>query len=208
MAGGFLQTDAAKLIRRVALTDADLTEFDRDALTAFLEGGSTGAEEYIPKSGQIVGILKEMLADFEKDLEGVEKAEADSLKTYEELMAAKTKEVETHTVAIERKTKLIGELSVNIVHMKNSLTDAEQALIEDKKFLGDLETNCKTKSKEWDERVKTRSEELVAIADPIKILNDDDALELFKKSLPSAAASFAQIKVGTAAVRARALAVL
>eukprot|EP00746_Dinoflagellata_sp_MGD_P163377 gnl/MRDRNA2_/MRDRNA2_91370_c0_seq1.p1 gnl/MRDRNA2_/MRDRNA2_91370_c0~~gnl/MRDRNA2_/MRDRNA2_91370_c0_seq1.p1 ORF type:complete len:741 (+),score=267.01 gnl/MRDRNA2_/MRDRNA2_91370_c0_seq1:84-2306(+) len=188
MSGGFLQTDAAKLIRRVALTDADLTEFDRDALTAFLEGSSTGAEEYVPKSGQIVGILKEMLDDFQKDLDGVEKAEAEAVKTYEELMAAKTKEVETHTAAIERKTKLIGELSVEIVHMKNSLTDAEQALIEDKKFQEDLETNCATKKKEMDERVKTRSEELVAIADTIKILNDDDALDLFKKTLPSAAA--------------------
>lgn len=193
MAGGFLQTDAAKLIRRVALTDADLTEFDRDALTAFLEGGTTGEEEYVPKGGQIVGILKEMLDDFQKDLESVEKAEADSVKTYEELMAAKTKEVETHTAAIERKTKLIGELSVEIVHMKNSLTDAEQALIEDQKFQADLEANCGTKSKEWDERVKTRSEELVAIADTIKILNDDDALDLFKKTLPSAAGSLLQV---------------
>merc|ERR1719478_194960 len=100
-------------------------------------------------------------------------------------MAAKTKEVETHTVAIERKTKIIGELSVEIVHMKNSLTDAEQALIEDKKFLADLEKNCGTKTKEWEERVKARAQELVAVADTIKILNDDDALELFKKTLPS-----------------------
>jgi chromosome segregation ATPase len=208
MSGGFLQTDAAKLIRRVALTDADLTEFDRDALTAFLEGGSTGAEEYVPKSGQIVGILKEMLDDFQKDLDGVEKVEADAAKTYDELMAAKTKEVETHTAAIERKTKLIGELSVEIVHMKNSLTDAEQALIEDKKFQEDLETNCATKKKEMDERVKTRSEELVAIADTIKILNDDDALDLFKKTLPSAAAG-SLLQLGKDAMRKkRALSIL
>merc|ERR1719262_1716815 len=31
MAGGFLQTSAAALIRRVALSDVDLTDFDRDA---------------------------------------------------------------------------------------------------------------------------------------------------------------------------------
>lgn len=208
MAGGFMQTDAAKLIRRITLTDADLTEFDRDALTAFLDGTSTGAEEYVPKSGQIVGILKEMLADFQKDLDAVEKAEADRVKTYDELMAAKTKEVETHTMAIERKTKLIGELSVEIVHMKNSLTDAEQALIEDTKFQQDLEKNCGTKSKEWDERVKTRSEELVAIAETIKILNDDDALELFKKTLPSAAGAGSLLQFGKHAVKQKALSIL
>merc|ERR1719420_1880575 len=42
-------------------------------------------------------------------------------------------------------------------------------------------------------RCKTRQEELLAIADTIKILNDDDALDLFKKALPSA--SFLQVMV-------------
>jgi len=42
--------------------------------------------------------------------------------------------------------------------------------------------------------VKTRAEELAALADTIKVLNDDDALELFKKTLPSAA-SLMQVQV-------------
>merc|ERR1719420_272077 len=41
-----------------------------------------------------------------------------------------------------------------------------------------------------------RSEELVALADTIKILNDDDALELFKKTLPGSA-SFVQLEDST-----------
>merc|ERR1719498_1960439 len=52
-----------------------------------------------------------------------------------------------------------------------------------------------------------RSEELVALADTIKILNDDDALELFKKPLPGAA-SFVQVQVSTANQRQQALAVI
>ena len=39
----------------------------------------------------------------------------------------------------------------------------------------DLEKDCKTKDEEWAARCKLRSEELLAIADTIKILNDDDA---------------------------------
>ena len=35
-----------------------------------------------------------------------------------------------------------------------------------------------------------RAEELVALAKTFKALNDDDALELFKKTLPSAGAGF------------------
>merc|ERR1719305_1112705 len=104
-------------------------------------------------------------------------------------MAAKSKEVGALTKAIEQKSVRVGELGVEIVTMKNDLTDSEQALIEDTKFLADLDKNCALKTKDWEERSKTRAEELVAIAETIKVLNDDDALELFKKTLPNASSA-------------------
>merc|ERR1719321_263186 len=64
------------------------------------------------------------------------------------------------------------------------------------------------KQAEWAVIVKTRNEELLALADTIKVLNDDDALELFKKTLPSASASFVQLKVTSSSLRARALAAI
>merc|ERR1719324_1747961 len=90
--------------------------------------------------------------------------------------------------------------------MKADLRDAEDALVEDKKFLKDLDENCAAKEKEWAERTKMRSEELLALQQTIKILNDDDALELFKKTLPSA--SFLQIEGQTVALRKSALKIL
>merc|ERR1719263_144940 len=50
--------------------------------------------------------------------------------------------------------------------------------------------------------------ELVALADTIKVLNDDDALELFKKTLPGASSSFVQVKVTAGALRQHALSAL
>merc|ERR1712178_545342 len=70
--------------------------------------------------------------------------------------------------------------------MKEDLDDTSKSLLEDKKFLSDLDKNCALKTKEHDENTKLRSQELLALADTIKILNDDDALELFKKTLPGA----------------------
>ena len=49
-----------------------------------------------------------------------------------------------------------------------------------------------TETAEWEETVKTRADELTALAESVKVLNDDDALKLFKKTLPSAA-SFIQV---------------
>merc|ERR1719512_18851 len=88
--------------------------------------------------------------------------------------------------------------------MKADLTDTQEALAEDKKFLAELEKGCATKTSEWEERKKTRAEEVVALADTIKILNDDDALELFKKTLPSASASFVQVQESSGVLRKQA----
>merc|ERR1719379_317912 len=134
-------------------------------------------------------------------------AEEAAIKAYDELMSAKTKEVNALTKAIEEKMTRVGELAVEIVQMKNDLGDTGEALVEDKKFLKDLEKNCATKKDEWEGIVKTRNEELLALADTIKVLNDDDALELFKKTLPGAA-SFVQVQVSSSAARSRALAVI
>jgi len=91
--------------------------------------------------------------------------------------------------------------------MKNDLGDTAEALADDKKFLADMEKNCAKKQGEWDEIVKTRNEELLALADTIKVLNDDDTLELLKKTLPGAS-SLMQVTVSSSAVRARALAAI
>merc|ERR1719174_1682895 len=123
-------------------------------------------------------------------------AEQAAIAAFDQLMAAKTKEINALTAALEAKMTRTGELGVEIVQMKNDLGDTEEALIEDKAFLKDMEKNCKTKSDEWAAIVQTRSEELTALADTIKVLNDDDALELFKKALPGAA-SFVQMASAT-----------
>ena len=53
---------------------------------------------------------------------------------------------------------------MSIANMKNDLADTQGSLEEDKKFLAELEQGCGTKQAEWDERQKTRSEELLALA--------------------------------------------
>merc|ERR1719160_365042 len=110
-----------------------------------------------------------------KDLAAATSAENVAIKAYNELMAAKEKEVSALTKAIEEKMVRLGELQVNIVEMKEDLDDTGKALLEDKKFLADLDKNCALKTKENEENKKLRSEELLALADTIKVLNDDDA---------------------------------
>merc|ERR1719183_1447451 len=106
------------------------------------------------------------------------------IKDHAALSAAKKKEIAALTKAVEEKTVRAGEVAVNIVNMKNDLGDTYENLEKDKAFLKELEEGCGTKEAEWAERQKVRAEELLALADTIKLLNDDDALELFKKAVP------------------------
>merc|ERR1719261_309647 len=186
------------------MTQQGLVEADREDLLAFLSGSS--AEGYVPQSGEVVGILKQMVDEMDADLNGAISKEEAAVAAYEELMAAKTKEREGLTQMIEDKLTRIAELGVEIAEMKNDLGDTAEALIEDQKFLADLEKNCATKTKEWEVICKTRSEELLAIQETIQILNNDDALELFKKTLPSP--SLLQLQVSAKDMRARALTML
>jgi len=192
------------IVRKAAMADAAATDDDRQSVLSFLSGGSMGG--YMPKSGEVVGILRGMKENFDHDLADVEQKEADANKIYTELMAAKTQEVQSLTASIEKKTARSGELEMDIVHMKDDLTSTEASLIEDKEFLNNLEKDCGTKKGEYDERVRLRHEELLAVHETIKMLTDDDALDLFKKTLASS--SFMQVRKRADAVKQRVLSVL
>merc|ERR1719159_1369723 len=108
-------------------------------------------------------------------------------------MTSKTQEIAAAGKAIETKTARSGTVAVETVQAKADLESTTKAVEEDTEFKANLKKNCATKQKEWDERCKLRAQEIEAISDTIKLLNSDDALELFKKTLPSAAAaSFVQ----------------
>eukprot|EP00419_Tripos_fusus_P042404 CAMPEP_0172790290 /NCGR_PEP_ID=MMETSP1074-20121228/207889_1 /TAXON_ID=2916 /ORGANISM="Ceratium fusus, Strain PA161109" /LENGTH=715 /DNA_ID=CAMNT_0013627335 /DNA_START=50 /DNA_END=2197 /DNA_ORIENTATION=+ len=204
MAGSFLQSSGAQILKQITMSKHDfLMDDERQDVLAFL----SGSQEYAPQSGQILGILKQMADEMKKGAAEAAAAEEAAIKTYDALMAAKKKEVAALTKQIETKLERVGALGVEIAQMKNDLGDTEEALIADKEFMANLGKNCETKKKEWEVIVKTRAEELAALADTIKVLNDDDALELFKKTLPSAA-SLMQVQLSLKDSRRAALSLL
>merc|ERR1719502_633922 len=140
----------------------------------------------------------------EADFADATKINDDAAASYESLMAAKEKEVHALTKEIEEKTVRVGEIAVKTAETENDLEDTKEGLEEDKKFLADLDKNCDLKKKEWEAYKKVMGEEMIALADTIKVLNDDDALDLFKKTLPSGA-SFMQIQVTSKSLKKRAL---
>jgi len=178
-----------------------MADSDRQEVLSFLSGSS----DYSPASGEISGILKTMQDEMNKALADATAEENEAIATFNALMSSKKKEVQALTKEIEVKLTRVGELSVEIVQMKNDLTDTQEQLVEDQKFLANMEKDCASKAGEYEIVVKTRQEELLALADTIKMLNDDDALELFKKTLPGASASFVEVKMSERNIRKNAL---
>jgi len=139
----------------------------------------------------------------QKELAEAKVAEEEAITSFEGMSAAKEKEIALATKAIESKTEREGEVGVKIVNLKEDLDDTTESLAEDEKFAADLDKNCKTAEADYEVVKKTRREELLALSDTIKILNDDDALDLFKKTLPTP--SFLQTGVSSKAMKMQAL---
>merc|ERR1740115_586710 len=190
MGGAFLQTNSAAVLRQIS-ESANMIPADRDILASFLSEGNN----YAPKSGEIVGILKTLHDEMTKDFADATADETAGIASFESLVASKKKEIDALTKAIESKTMRVGELGVKVAEADNDLEDTKEGLAEDQKFLANLDTNCELKKKEWAAYKAMQATEAVALADTIKVLNDDDALELFKKTLPAAGSSFVQVQV-------------
>jgi len=206
MGGSFLQTQAADVIRNLVMSSQKIINADRQDVLSFLSG--QGSSEYAPASGEIVGILKQMGDEMFADQKELISTEETAVKNYEALMGAKKKEVDTLAQQIETKMARVGDLGVEIATMKNDLEDTSEALASDQGFVADLSKNCADKVATHEKEKKLRAEEVVALAETIKILNSDDALELFKSTLPSASSSFLQVQRSSDALRSDARAIL
>jgi len=177
-----IQMPGGDRLKKVIESSARIDDNDRRNVLAFLEENG----DYAPASGQIVGILKGMKDDMEAELKEAVATEEKAIAGFAELKASKESEVELATEAIEAKTSRSGEIAVSVVQTKDSLEDTTSELADTEKLLVQLDTECKTKETEWAERCKVRAEEVKAISEAISILNDDDALDVFKKARPSA----------------------
>merc|ERR1719377_292093 len=122
MSGAFLQTTTASVIKQLSIT-MDISTMDREMITSFLTQGQGDASGYVPASGQITGILKQMKDTMDASLATATETEQSAVKDFNALVSAKTKEINALTKEVETKTARIGELGVELVTLKEDLDD-------------------------------------------------------------------------------------
>ena len=96
------------------------------------------------------------LDEMNANLSDVQATEKTAISDYEGLMVARKKEVDALSSMIEQKLTRAGDLGVEIQEMKKNLGDIADGLADDAKFLEDVEHNCASKQKLFDENVKQR----------------------------------------------------
>jgi len=194
---------AHKLRAVNVLSFKKLSKAQVEALRAFLDEphstgssflGIPGMKSYAPQSGQIFGILKQMIADFKDDLSGAEAREADAVKEFEELKAAKEKEIKTGKELVIQLDDEFAEFGEKKAQAFKDLEDTKAQLELDRTFLKNLEEKCAQSDEEFEKRVKDRNTEIEAVQDTIKIVNSDEAFDNFSKTVNT----FVQISGGAA----------
>jgi hypothetical protein len=180
-AAAFLQSSPnhGSNLRRIVSVTNYISAENKDTVLAFLESGM-GSGEPSAGSAQIVGIMKAMRDEMDKDHKAMVKEEQDDNAAYNELKAAKEEHLGVIIKTLADKEKLIGELAMSLSQNNDALEDAQDELTQGSKYLAMLQEACETRRKDRDVRAKMRNDEIAAISEAIKILSDDSAMDTFR----------------------------
>jgi len=140
-----------------------------------------GFKSYVGQSGQIYGILSQMKEEFKEDLKALEAKEKQDVTDFKALQASKNDEISAGRALKNELDEQIAVVKTRDAQAFKELEDTKAQLELDRTFLANLKEKCSMSAGEFDQRVKDRLEEIAAVDDTIKILNDDSAFEAFDK---------------------------
>jgi len=148
----------------------------------YFDAKPTFKQSYAPQSGEIFGILTQMLETFEANLSQSQKEEMENQKAYEDLKAAKEAEIAAGQEQIDKKTSELADTDEKNAAAKEDIEDTKKSLSADEEFLMMLKEKCSMTDKEWEERQKTRQLEMEAVSKALAVLSGDDAHDLFTRT--------------------------
>jgi len=154
-----------------------LTPTHRRVIGAFIQSPS-----YAPQSSEIFGVLQQMQENFEKSLASAQSEETENQRAFEDLKAAKTKQIEAGQAQVEKKTQELADTDEKRAVTSQDKKDTMAKLEADQTFLGNLKERCRLSDQEYTARQKTRQLEMEAVAKALEMLTSDDAQDLLSKT--------------------------
>merc|ERR1711904_469782 len=116
-------------------------------------------------AGEILGILKNMKDEMEKDLKEMQDEDKNAHNSFNDLKAAKTEEISINEKSVIEKEKRIGALALELSEGTHALEDAEEELANAQKFKATMREQCASMEEQKAAREKARAEEIKAISE-------------------------------------------
>jgi len=166
---------------KVLVQSASISSSDGARLTAFLqsqqESGDNDAEfgapdpaVYKSKSGGIVDVLNDLLADAEGQLEDARKKESNLQNNYEMLKLELEDVMKFGGQEMDKAKKANAALAETKAEAEGDLEVTNKALAEDIKQLAETHQECMTKATDFEAETASRGEELKVLAQAKKII--------------------------------------
>lgn len=153
---------------------------------SFMQKGTQPAgagESYAPASSVIFGILKQMKEDFETSLSQAQKDEVQAQGDYAGLKQTKEEFIAAAKAKLEAMEQEFAENKKANFDAKEDLELTRETRSADVEFLRNLKVVCGDLDHQWEQRSKTRSEEIKAVSEAIAIITEDDNADLLRKTV-------------------------
>merc|ERR1719379_2084139 len=164
----------------------------RLAMSLIQDNAMVQRQSHRGPSSAIFGILKGMKESMETNMASNAKDEEEAVAQFKAMKAAKSEEIKAGEDLIMVKKVEMGESKEKNAKAKVDLEDTNESKKADTEFLQNMRLKCDNAQHEYDQRTKTRNEELKAVPETIGIVTSDDSKDLFAKSM-----SFVQISVSS-----------
>jgi len=180
--GAEAKTEALVQVQKViALVSIKASEEELQTLVAFADPKARPDQEaagdlakhtdkYDFKSENVIELLKNLKLKFEDDATAATVAETNSLNSYSLSKEARDNTIDAAEESKKKKETALAATKTALAQAKNDLKNENEDMDADSKSLGSTTDSCRTKAGEWDERSKTRSNEIAALEAAVKIL--------------------------------------
>jgi len=165
-ASAFSSADAARLTAFVQSSDKS-EDGDSDASL-----GAPAASVYESHSGTIVDTLQDLLEKAQSQLSSIQKSETTSQYNYEKLKQSLSDEIKYATEDLGAAKKGLAASGEQKAVSEGDLAMTSKGLDEDTAYLADIKEDCLTASESYEAEVKSRAEELAAVAEAKKVIEE------------------------------------
>merc|ERR1719310_2658528 len=189
------KTKVKEVLDKIDPAKALLQEAEDEGIS--IDQPNPQAYAYEGSSGGIIDLVEKLGAKFLEEKKALEKAEFNAKSAY--AMAIKDLKAQIASAGMEKgmKTTTKAKTLEAEATAKGDLADTQASLAEDEKFLSDLDTECKTKSFDYEQRQIVREGEIEAIEKAIEIMSGDEVAGANAYTLIQKKTSLAQLRSAT-----------